>query len=161
MPASPHVVVRAGRVDEAAALETLATAVGLHIDADAFRAQFADPAISLYVAQEGEALVGFLALRIATAPACVHARRPLQLWRLYVVREFHGKGVARSLTGRALVHAHAAGHDVVWLGTEADNARAIAFYDKCGFRAMGTADLHGHGAMFEDLILACVLDTPD
>jgi ribosomal protein S18 acetylase RimI-like enzyme len=154
-------IVRAGLRDDAPALQALAVAVGLDIDAEAFRAQFDDPDIALYVAEEGEALIGFLTLRQGPPPACVHARRPLQLWRLYVLRDFHGKGVARSLTGRALVHAHAAGHDVVWLGTEADNARAIGFYDKCGFRAVGTADLHGHGVLDEDLILACVLDTPD
>lgn len=161
MPANPTVVVRAGHAAEADALATLATDVGLDIEAGVFLAQFADPAIALYVAEVDGALVGFLTLRQGPLPACVRGRLPLQLWRLYVRREFHGKGVARSLTGRALVHAHAAGHDVVWLGTEADNSRAIAFYDKCGFRAVGSADLHGHGALDEDLILACVLDTPD
>jgi ribosomal protein S18 acetylase RimI-like enzyme len=154
-------VVRAAHRDDVHALATLAGAVGLDIDAATFGAQLDDPAIALYVAECDGGLVGFLALRVAEGPACVRARRPLQLWRLYVVREYHGKGVARALTGRALVHAHAAGHDVVWLGTEPDNSRAIAFYDKCGFRAAGTADLHGHGVMDEDLILACVLDTPD
>ena len=158
---SARVIVRAGQRSEVGALHSLARVVGLDIGSEEFAAQLDDPAIALYVAENDGTLVGFLTLRITTAPPCVRARRALQLWRLYVQREFHGKGVARSLTGRALVHAHAAGHDVVWLGTEADNSRAIAFYDKCGFRAVGTADLHGHGAMDEDLILACVLDSAD
>jgi tRNA (guanine37-N1)-methyltransferase len=87
----------------------------------------------------------------------VQARRPLQLWRLYVRPEFHGHGVARTLTGRALVHAHARGHDVLWLGVDPGNARALGFYGKCGFRNSGAATLHHPGPA--DRILACRLDT--
>ena len=58
------------------------------------------------------------------------------------------------LLSDGIAYARAKQHDVVWLGTSADNARAIAFYRKSGFRAVGTASLHdGH----EDLIMC--LDT--
>ncbi|MGH8030392.1 MAG: GNAT family N-acetyltransferase, partial [Arenimonas sp.] len=125
-----------------------------------FDAMLADPANTLYVAIDeatADGPVGFLVLREHTPPDCVQARRPLQLWRLYVRPEFHGHGVARTLTGRALVHAHARNHDVLWLGVDPGNERALGFYRKCGFRNAGSAYLHGGDDAHEDRILACVL----
>ena len=149
--------VRAGVPADVDDLVAVARAAGLRDTADEFRRQLDDPGIALYVADDSDTVVGFLALRTTTPPECVRARAPIQLWRLYVAPEFHGQGVARALTGRALVHAHAKGHDVVWLGTEPGNARAIAFYGKCGFRRAGNANLHGGDAEHADAILACLL----
>lgn len=151
--------VRLAVADDAHPLVAVATASGLKTSIAEFDAMLADPANTLYVAidEADGGPVGFLALRENPPPDCVQARRPLQLWRLYVRPEFHGHGVARTLTGRALVHAHARGHDVVWLGVEPDNARAIGFYRKCGFRHAGKACLHGDDPAHADRILACML----
>jgi ribosomal protein S18 acetylase RimI-like enzyme len=151
--------VRLAIPDDAQALVDVATASGLATSLAEFDALRADPATTMYVAieEDGGGPVGFLALREHAPPACVHARRPLQLWRLYVRPDFHGKGVARTLTGRALVHAHAKGNDVVWLGVDPANERALGFYRKCGFRNAGSACLHGDDAAHEDRILACML----
>lgn len=135
----------------------MADAVGLDTSVDAFRRDLDDRAITIYVAELDSVVVGFLALRPAPSPSFVSSRSPLQLWRLYIRPEFHGKGIARSLTGRALIHAHGSGHDVLWLGTEATNARAIAFYQKCGFVIAGTADVHGDNTSPPDLVMSCSL----
>jgi ribosomal protein S18 acetylase RimI-like enzyme len=150
--------VRLAIADDATPLVDVATASGLPTSRAEFDALLVDPAITMYVAidEPTGGPVGFLALREHAPPGCVQARRPLQLWRLYVRPDFHGRGVARTLTGRALVHAHARGHDVLWLGVDPDNERAIGFYRKCGFRNSGTACLHGDDA-HADRILACVL----
>lgn len=150
--------VRLAVADDAQPLVAVATASGLPTRTAEFDALLADPATTLYVAidEATQGPVGFLALREHAPPDCVRARRPLQLWRLYVRPEFHGTGVARTLTGRALVHAHARQHDVVWLGVDPDNERAVGFYRKCGFRNAGTASLHGDDGQV-DRILACML----
>jgi ribosomal protein S18 acetylase RimI-like enzyme len=149
--------VRPACAEDAEGLQAVAWATGLAATAAQFREQVADPAIVLFVAEHDGAIIGFLAMRAVPAPECVPARAPLQMWRLYVAPPFHGQGVARTLTGRALVYAHASRHDVVWLGTAPDNARAIAFYSKCGFRNMGMANLHGEDSEHADRILACLL----
>ena len=57
------------------------------------------------------------------------------------------------LIGQAVSYAGAKQHDVVWLGTSPDNARAIALYRKSGFHPVGDALLHqGHGD-HKDLIM--------
>jgi ribosomal protein S18 acetylase RimI-like enzyme len=149
--------VRAGAPADAPALERVARAAGLDAEAAQFARDLTDASVSIYVAEADGDPVGFLALRITPPPPCVEARRPLQMWRLYLMPAWHGQGVARVLTGRGLVHASARGHDVVWLGTAPDNARALAFYGKCGFREVGMAAMPGAQADHVDRILACVL----
>jgi len=134
----------------------VAQAAGLDVSADAFRRDLDNPVNALFVAETDATAVGFLALRPALPPAFVPSRSPLQLWRLYVHPTFQGKGVARSLAGRALIHAHGRDHDVVWLGTDAGNARAIAFYTKCGFVVAGTEQLYGGDAL-PDVVMTCWL----
>jgi GNAT superfamily N-acetyltransferase len=103
--------VRLAIAGDVAPLVAVATASATSVaEFDALRA---DAACTMYVAidEPSGGPVGFLALREHAPPDCAQARRPLQLWRLYVRPDFHGKGVARTLTGRALVHAHARQHD--------------------------------------------------
>lgn len=139
-------IVRPGCTQDAECLESVAQAAGLQASADAFRRDLHDPEIAFFVAEIDATAVGFVALRPKACPGLVPSRSPLQLWRLYIHPKFHGKGVARSLTGRALIHAHAGDHDLVWLGTQVENSRAIAFYNKCGFVVARTGYLHGDGA---------------
>lgn len=110
---------------------------------------------AVYVAEVRAAVVGYIMLRTDEHPAIVEARSPLQVWRLYVLPEFHGKGVAASLMTRALDHAHLGKHDSVWLGVSEHNDRAIAFYVEQGFRALGMSRLHGGAEPHDDLIMSC------
>lgn len=89
------------------------------------------------LAVEGHYMVGYAQLRWAGAPECVPARAPGEIRRLYVVQEWHGRGVAQALMRACLAAAEARGTDAVWLGVWERNPRAIAFYRKFGFSAMG------------------------
>jgi ribosomal protein S18 acetylase RimI-like enzyme len=59
----------------------------------------------------------------------------IEIKRFYVAPAWHGRGVAQELMGACLREAPAG--VPVWLGVFASNARAIAFYAKCGFRVVG------------------------
>jgi len=90
----------------------------------------------VYVAQSNGSVIGYLVLQ-RTPHAAVAARKPIQLWQLYVAPAFHGSGVAGQLMNAAFVHARDQGHDVIWLGVSEHNERGIAFYRKQGFEAVG------------------------
>jgi ribosomal protein S18 acetylase RimI-like enzyme len=81
-----------------------------------------------FVAEIGGKVAGYLIVRVAPTPHCVPARNPLQVWRLYVAADHHRQGVARQLMGKAFLHAHSGGHEVVWLGLSKEKTNAIAFY---------------------------------
>lgn len=82
-------------------------------------------------------LVGFAQLRWGRAPECVAAKAPGEIQRMYVDRDWHGKGVAQGLMQACLGEMQARSTDVVWLGVWERNPRAIAFYRKFGFAAVG------------------------
>ena len=100
-------------------------------------AELADPATSYLVAEEDGALVGYAKLHRGAAPACVAARAPLQIARLYVARAQLGRGTGEALMARCVEDACNAGHDAVWLGVWERNARAIRFYERWRFQRVG------------------------
>ena len=100
-------------------------------------AEVADPDMVTLVCESQVTLLGFAQLRWGGAPSCVVAVAPGEIQRLYVAREFHGLGVARQLMRACLDEMRARRADVVWLGVWEHNPRAIAFYRKFGFAAVG------------------------
>jgi GNAT superfamily N-acetyltransferase len=99
-------------------------------------AQLADPAMRTILLESPDRLVGYAQLR-SHAPPTIVLDRPVELWRFYIDRPFHGKGLAQRLM--TAVHDAAAelGAATLWLGVWERNARGIAFYLKCGFVDMG------------------------
>jgi diamine N-acetyltransferase len=59
--------------------------------------------------------------------------KALELKRIYVLTQFHGKGIAQKLMDFILDFAAAKKYEVVWLGVWEHNKRAQKFYEKYGF----------------------------
>ena len=100
--------------------------------------EIADPEITTLLAHEDDVLVGFAQLRRGPAPDCVVDRAGIELWRFYIARAFHGRGVAQALMQRADDEARARAAATMWLGVWERNERAKAFYRKCGFADVGS-----------------------
>ena len=101
-------------------------------------AELAHPAITTLVASVDGALAGYAQLRLGRPPACVTAARPLELWRFYVAREWHGRGLAQQLMAAVIAAARGRNSGVLWLGVWERNPRAQAFYKKSGFVDIGS-----------------------
>jgi ribosomal protein S18 acetylase RimI-like enzyme len=110
----------------------------------------------VHVAQSQGSVIGYLVLRQATH-AAVAARKPIQLWQLYVAPDFHGSGVAGQLMNAAVAHARNQTHDVIWLGVSEHNERGIAFYRKQGFKAVGHHLVGSAEHAHEDLVMSCAV----
>ncbi|MFD2581352.1 GNAT family N-acetyltransferase [Pedobacter vanadiisoli] len=61
----------------------------------------------------------------------------LEIERIYVLKTFHGKGVAQSLYQKAIDIAYEIRVENIWLGVWEQNYRALRFYEKNGFTAFG------------------------
>ena len=86
---------------------------------------------------DGEA-AGYAKVIIGNSEEGIHAERPIELNRLYAHQQFLGKGIGQALMDACLDHAKTAGHDVMWLGVWEYNPRAQRFYEKNGFRLVGS-----------------------
>ena len=92
----------------------------------------------LVIEDDRNGLLGFAHLRQTPAPAALEGRFALEISRFYVDRPWHGRGLARVLMSACIAEARSRGADALWLLVYQDNARAIAFYEKSGFKRAGS-----------------------
>jgi Acetyltransferases len=100
-------------------------------------AEIADPAMVTLVSETAGRLMGYAQLRWGEAPECVSAQSPGEIQRLYVVEDWHGKGIAQELMRACIDEIRQRGSDAWWLGVWERNPRAISFYKKMGFVEVG------------------------
>ncbi|MGH7648759.1 MAG: GNAT family N-acetyltransferase [Gemmatimonadaceae bacterium] len=102
------------------------------------QAELADPRLVTLLVEVDGRLAGYAQLRSGLAPACVIGERPIELWRFYVDRAWHGQGVAQALMERVDAEAVGRGARTLWLGVWERNPRAMAYYRKTGFVDFGS-----------------------
>jgi ribosomal protein S18 acetylase RimI-like enzyme len=102
-------------------------------------------------------MIGFSQLRPGRAHASVAAKRPAELTRIYVLSEWHGRGIASALMRDALDAAAGHGCDRLWLGVWEHNPKAMAFYRKHGFEIVGTQSFMLGQDRQRDLVMAVKL----
>lgn len=100
-------------------------------------AEIGDARMTTLLVEQGGSAIAYAQVRDHQAPACVSGPAPIELWRFYVDREWHGRGVAPALMERVKTEARARGARTLWLGVWEHNGRARAFYAKCGFADVG------------------------
>jgi diamine N-acetyltransferase len=81
----------------------------------------------------------------------------IELSKLYVLRRFHGSGMADQLMEEGLGYANAHGVGIVWLCVWERNPRAQAFYRRWGFNVVGDVVIPLDAVPFRDLVMTRVL----
>jgi ribosomal protein S18 acetylase RimI-like enzyme len=97
---------------------------------------FEAPGVRWRVAVADDEPIGYAKLTPLRAPAIDPAPQALEMQQLYVLPEWHGRGVADRLTEWALV-AHAEGATELYLTVFDHNERAKRFYARYGFEEVG------------------------
>ena len=100
-------------------------------------AELADPASTFLIAEVSGIAAGYAKLHAGEPAAGIEGDNPIELVRLYVAREWLGRGVGEELMRACVDEARSAGYKTIWLGVWERNARAQAFYRKWDFRAVG------------------------
>lgn len=123
-----------------------------------FRVYLADPDVTVLVIDAGGELRGYslLVARPAQDPdvAAVLTELPCtELSKCYVHPDYHGLGAAAELMRASLGSAAAAGARGLWLGVNSQNARAIRFYEKSGFRKVGTKSFQLGSTVEHDFVM--------
>ncbi len=86
-----------------------------------------------YFATIDNEVVGYLKLNFGQSQTELKDDNALEIERIYVLKEFHGKKVGQLLYEHAMQIARQMNADYVWLGVWEENPRAINFYKKNGF----------------------------
>lgn len=116
-------------------------------------AEISNPEIVTLLSEHEGNLVGYAQLRWGDAPGCVSATRPGEIQRLYVIEDWHRKGVAQKLMNACVEEVKQRGSAAVWLGVWERNPRAISFYKKFGFVAVGEHTFPLDGDPQRDIVM--------
>jgi len=86
-----------------------------------------------YFALVDNKIIGYLKINYGQAQTELKDKSSLEIERIYVLKDFHGKNVGQVLYDKAIDIATQTNAEYVWLGVWEENPRAINFYKKNGF----------------------------
>jgi diamine N-acetyltransferase len=98
-------------------------------------AEINNPHSEFYFAAQEEQVIGYLKVNFGPAQTEIKNDNAMEIERIYVLQEFHGKNIGQMLYEKAIQVAQAAKVEYVWLGVWEKNQRALRFYQKNGFTA--------------------------
>jgi ribosomal protein S18 acetylase RimI-like enzyme len=78
-------------------------------------------------------VIGYLKLNFGASQTELKDKNALEIERIYVLKEFHGKKVGQLLFDKAIEIAKEHHVAYVWLGVWENNKSALQFYTKNGF----------------------------
>jgi ribosomal protein S18 acetylase RimI-like enzyme len=121
-----------------------------HLSAKKLGSELQDENARFYISFLHNAPVGFLKLNINAPLAGFEENNSLELERIYLNKEAEGKGIGRQLVELTFKIAEQNNKDLVWLKAMDTSEGPIAFYNKMGFKIIGTHRLR-HRLMKEEL----------
>lgn len=95
--------------------------------------EISDNNAEFYFATLDEKVIGYLKLNFGQSQTELQDDKALEIERIYVLKDFHGKNIGQILYDKAIQVAKQKNADYVWLGVWEENPRAINFYKKNGF----------------------------
>jgi ribosomal protein S18 acetylase RimI-like enzyme len=181
---APQVRIRRAGADDAAVLSELAARLFRQTyegdvpaaDLDAFlaasfspdsqRNELDDPTTRTLLVELGHQAIGYAQVRRRSLPVeTSDADAEVELARLYIDRPWHGRGVAAAVLAEAGRLALELGSGSVWLGVWERNGRAVAFYERRGFRPVGVQEFRLGSERHRDRVMvadiASLVDAPD
>lgn len=96
-------------------------------------AELNDQNSEFYFATFDNEVIGYLKINFGESQTELKDNKALEIERIYVSKEFHGKSIGQLLYDKAIQMAKLKNADYVWLGVWEENPRAISFYKKNGF----------------------------
>ncbi|MFD2872816.1 GNAT family N-acetyltransferase [Mucilaginibacter ximonensis] len=86
-----------------------------------------------YFAILNQQIIGYLKINTGKAQTELKEANSLEIERIYISKEYHGKKAGQFLYESAVQIAAEKSADYIWLGVWEHNRRAISFYRKNGF----------------------------
>lgn len=93
----------------------------------------------LYVNEE---LAGYLKVNVDEAQTYITDSHSLEIQRIYLRKNFQGKGLGKFLLNKVLEIAKIRNKTSIWLEVLEKNKEAIKFYEKMGFETNGSNNVY-------------------
>lgn len=108
-------------------------------DLEVVRSEITDAKSTFFVLLLNGMAVGYARLIAGSTLDCIRSTSSvIELKRIYLIERMWGTGLGKLLLEHCLNYAADRGFDALWLGVWDENVRAQSFYQKFGFREVGT-----------------------
>jgi ribosomal protein S18 acetylase RimI-like enzyme len=118
--------------------ESMSAYLATSFSSEKLTAELENPESEFYFVTLNESVIGYLKVNFGSAQTELQDRNSLEIERIYVLQDFHGKKVGQLLFEKAITIAKNNSCSYVWLGVWEENHRALQFYTKNGFVAFDT-----------------------
>lgn len=105
------------------------------LSTEKLKTELANEQSKFFFALDQNRVIGYLKINFGESQTDVKDSTALEIERIYVLNEFHGKKVGQLLFDHAIKLATQMKLRYVWLGVWEENVKAINFYQKNGFVA--------------------------
>lgn len=113
--------------------ENMATYLREGFSIEKLMSELNDENAEVYFAMLRDKVIGYLKVNFGKSQTELQDDKALEIERIYVLKEFHGKQVGQVLYGKAMEIAKLKNANYIWLGVWEENPRAINFYKKNSF----------------------------
>jgi ribosomal protein S18 acetylase RimI-like enzyme len=121
--------------------------------------ELADPNSEFYFAVIEDDIAGYIKLNFNSTQNEFKDENGLEVERIYVSGEHHGKHIGRQLLNFAIERGIQLQKDFIWLGVWEHNQKAIGFYRAHGFEVCGSHDFILGEDRQTDLLMKKYLNT--
>lgn len=136
--------------------ENLAAFLETH-SPERWRGELSDPAYAVRLAEEEGQAAAYAKLGPPSLP--FETKRPaIELRQFYVLKPWHGAGIAREMMAWTIAAAKARKAEELYLSVFTDNYRARRFYDRYGFEQVGIYHFMVGSHADEDLVMRLDLE---
>jgi ribosomal protein S18 acetylase RimI-like enzyme len=113
--------------------ENIANYIKNRLNTEQLSAELNNLSSQFYIAYSNDEVVGYLKINFGDAQTESFNENALEVQRIYVLQNFHGKKIGQLLLDEVKKIAQTKGVDYIWLGVWEENYRALQFYTKNGF----------------------------
>jgi ribosomal protein S18 acetylase RimI-like enzyme len=104
-----------------------------NFNTDQLTNEIINPDSHFYLATINNETIGYLKINFGKAQTELINEQAMEIHRIYVLQEFHGKKIGQLFIDEVLLIANQKPVDYIWLGVWEENYRALKFYTKNGF----------------------------
>jgi ribosomal protein S18 acetylase RimI-like enzyme len=115
--------------------------------------------VTTLLAEHAGKLVGYAQVRRKPIPVESVSNVVIELWRIYLDKSSHGRGVGKLLLLEVNKTARAMSSDQIWLGVWEENIQAISFYEKHGFKTVGSQEFYVGAEKQNDIVMLGSINT--
>jgi diamine N-acetyltransferase len=109
---------------------------------DAIKQELINPANLYHIIKHKDATAGFSKMELTMKHPSIKLERVSKMDQIYLLDSFHGLKLGAKLLRHNIDYSRSSGENGMWLVVWVKNTKAIAFYEKFGFRIVATDQFH-------------------